>query len=270
MIEAYFDESGVHDSTDICVIAGYWANGNQWKWFRRRWLGVLANYAFPLEDFHATDVIRATDHRPMLEELVKVIATYHLYPVTVGIVVPDFWSFTAKQREFMTGATLSPKSGRFSESGAPTRPYFVPFGTALQMVTNRTKPGHTANFFFGLDRPMARYAEIVFEAIKDLGYRPGTAWYSQGRLGKPRFPIAKQTPELQAADLLALLSYRHMCERYKAKDWRVRPAGLLLTCLTNSKSIHDHVYMDRPCLQERLEESYRVFGIKCDDDPQKQ
>jgi hypothetical protein len=42
------------------------------------------------------------------------------------------------------------------------------------------------------------------------------------------------------------------------------PDRLLAICLRNSKSTHDHVYMDKACLQERLELSYSVFGSRWD------
>ena len=160
MLEAYFDESGIHDRASICVIAGYWALTSQWRWFEKKWRTTLQEFKFPLEDFHAVDLARSRDHKPMLERLAQVISIYPLHPVTVGIIVDDFNAFSLRQRTFMTGATLVGTTGKFSTSGAPTKPYFVPFGYCLRRVTDRTKPGRKANFFFGLDRPMAKYAKV--------------------------------------------------------------------------------------------------------------
>jgi hypothetical protein len=83
-------------------------------------------------------------------------------------------------------------------------------------------------------------------------------------LGEPHFPLAKETPQLQAADLLVHLSYRHMKQRLEANEWGLPPDRLLAICLRNSKTMHDHVYMDKACLQQRLELSYSVFGSKWD------
>jgi hypothetical protein len=260
MIEAYFDESGIHDGAAICVIAGYWGLASQWKWFNKKWRATLQDFNFPLEDFHATDLIRSRDHQPMLEKLAEVIASYHLYPVTVGIIVDDFNFFSLKQRKFMTGATLVGKTGKFSSSGNPDKPYFVPFGFCLRKITDYTKPGRQTNFFFGLDRPMAKYAKAMFKQLKAADDWPESGWKTKGRLGDPAFPLAKQTPQLQAADLLVLLSYQHMVERHTANNWRVPASGLLAKCLRNTKSKYDHVFMNKTTLQETLNGSHVEFG----------
>jgi len=260
MLEAYLDESGIHNGAAICVIAGYWGLASQWKWFDKKWRATLQDFNFPLKDFHATDLIGSRLHGPMLEKLAEVISKFHLYPVTVGIIVDDFNSFSLKQRKFMTGATLVGNTGKFKSSGAPNKPYFVPFGFCLRKITDYTKPGRKVNFFFGLDRPMANYAKEMFKQIKTADDWPGSAWKSKNRVGDPAFPLAKQTPQLQAADLLVLLSYRRMLERHAANDWRVSPSGLLATCLRNSKSKYDHVFMDKISLQETLNSSFAEFG----------
>jgi hypothetical protein len=41
MIEAYMDESGIHDGAHVCVIAGYWGTVKKWKKFEDRWKTIL-------------------------------------------------------------------------------------------------------------------------------------------------------------------------------------------------------------------------------------
>jgi hypothetical protein len=186
------------------------------------------------------------------------IAKSEIYPVSSGILVDDFFSFTEDQRKFFTGATIMP-NWKIKNSGSPNKPYFIPFQRILENVTSYTKPGRTANFSFGLDRPMEKYAKPFFKQIKDSPWR-GIGWSTRDRLGEPSFPLAKETPQLQAADLLSFLTYRHMQERLAANDWMVRPMGLLATCLGKTRALSDHGYEAKDSLQITLDKSYTILG----------
>jgi hypothetical protein len=258
VIEAYFDESGIHQGAKICVIAGYFGHSTEWSAFSEKWIRVLSDFSFPIEDVHATDLIEKRDQLPMLTALSGAIAKSKIYPVSSGIIVDDFFSFTEDQRKFFTGATIMP-NWKIKKSGSPNKPYFVPFQRILENVTSYTPPGRTVNFSFGLDRPMERYAKLFFKQIKDSPWR-GTGWETRDRLGEPFFPLAKQTPQLQAADLLSFLTYRHMQERLAANDWTIPPMGLLATCLSETQALSDHGYEAKDSLQITLEKSYAILG----------
>jgi hypothetical protein len=260
MLEAYFDESGIHEDAAICVIAGYFGHANHWRALEKNWRNVLDDFNFPLEDFHATELVSSQRHQPMLGKLAEIIAKSAIYPVSGGIVISDFDSFSEKQRKWTTGATLDEKTGKLRTSGSPSRPYFTPFQLCLKKITDYTRAGRKVNFFFGLDRTMAKYARIMFAQIKTQKPFPASDWATKGRLGDPAFPLAKATPQLQAADLLVHLTYRYMLERHAANDWNVVPSGLLLTCLRNIKSRNDHVFQNKASLQGTLEKSYAIAG----------
>jgi hypothetical protein len=260
MLEAYFDESGIHDGAAVCVIAGYFGYANHWRAQETKWRKVLDDFNFPLEDFHAHKLIGSEQHQSMLKKLAEAIAKSAIYPISAGIIVDDFNSFSEKQRKFMTGATLNEKTGKLRTSGAPTKPYFTPFQLCLRKVTDYTRPGRKANFFFGLDRPMGKYAKVLFNQIKTHNAWPESVWSSKSRLGDPAFPLARETPQLQAADLFVHLTYQHMLERHAANDWNVTPTGSLLTCLRNVKSLSDHFFQTKDCLQEMLEKTYAIAG----------
>jgi hypothetical protein len=119
MIDAYLDESGIHDGAEICVVAGYFGGGGQFKKLGSAWQRVLAKHGVALEEFHATEMVRARRYQPMLLELAQTIGGYRVYPVSFGIVVADFNSYNEKQRRFITGATLNEKTGEFWSSGCP-------------------------------------------------------------------------------------------------------------------------------------------------------
>jgi hypothetical protein len=124
--------------------------------------------------------------------------------------------------------------------------------------------GGKAHFFFGLDRPFGGYARALLAEIKENPFQINC----KERLGDPAFPQAKETPHLQAADLLVHLTYQHMLERHAADDWNKVPSGLLGMCLVNAKELADFSMLDRSCLLAGLSQSREISGRW--DRPQKQ
>jgi len=260
MFEAYLDESGIHDSAAICVIAGYFGDRAQLRMLEHHWKAVLKRFKFPMCDFHAKDLVKTAKHQPMLKALAVTIGKQRkVHPVIYGIVVDDFNSFSLKQRRWFTGATLNETHGKLVTSGCPSKPYFVPFQNCLHRVTDYAPVGQKAHFFFGLDRPFAEYATSLFAQIKKVSY-PLSQWNTKDRLGDPSFPLASDTAQLQAADLLVHLSYQHMLERYEAGNWDVVPSGLLSNCLRNTRSRLDHAFQVKHQLQEILNMTYPRAG----------
>jgi len=260
MIDAYLDESGVHDGAAMCVIAGYFGGKGQFRKFERDWNKVLSKFRFKIEDFHATELLKTHDYEQMLKALAGTIALHgKIHPVSFGIVVADFNSFSLAQRRFFTGATLS--KGKLVTTGCPNKPYFVPFQLCMKSVTDYAPVGGRADFFFGLDRPFAGYAKELFKQMKSRS-REDSDWKTKDRLGEPSFPLASQTPQLQAADLLVHLTYHHMLERHEAQDWKVQPSGLLRHCLRNLRSRDDHAFQSKECLAQTLELLRKAAGAE--------
>jgi hypothetical protein len=259
MIDAYLDESGIHDGATVCVIAGYCGGPGQMKRFDRGWRETLAAFKFPMKDFHAKDLLKSRDARPMLEALAKVSgAQPELHPVAYGIVVDDFNSFSVDERRFLTGATLM-GFGKLVTSGCPSKPYFAPFQSIIRVVTDYAPIGGKANFFFGLGRPFAEYARTMFNQIRSQAdmKRAINTWSSRDRLGDPDFPPAEETAPLQAADLLAHAIYLHMQERIGAGesgDFTRFPSGLARLCLTSANA-GDLVYQNKTCLRKMLDQA---------------
>jgi hypothetical protein len=104
MIDAYLDESGIHDGAAICVVAGYFGGKGQFRKLEKAWTRILARHGVPFNKFHATDMARSDRYQPMLLELAQAIAeSRKVHPVSFGIVVDDFNLYTEKQRKFLTG-----------------------------------------------------------------------------------------------------------------------------------------------------------------------
>jgi hypothetical protein len=259
MMEAYLDESGIHDGAVACVVAGYFGQRNHWRHFEAAWIAVLTRFGFRLEDFHAKNWIKTRAKRPMLMELAQTIEKYAIYPVSMGIVIEGFNSFTYQQRRWLTGATAH--SGKLVTSGCPTKPYFVPFQLCLMRVASYVKPGRKAHFSFGLDRNFADYAGALFRQSKiKLKNAPGTEWKYKNQLGSIFFPMASETPELQAADLLAYLTYLHLTGRFKTGRGPSKPTGLLELCLRNTRSPDDHGFLDKAGLEYALAVAIAKWG----------
>jgi hypothetical protein len=54
MMEAYFDESGIHDGAKVCIVAGYYGSHSAWKRFESQWNKILADYPeVAVKGFHA-------------------------------------------------------------------------------------------------------------------------------------------------------------------------------------------------------------------------
>jgi len=270
MMEAYLDESGIHGGAPVCVVAGYFGRRNHWRHFETAWKAVLSRFGYQLEDFHSKNWIKSRDKRPLLIELAKTIGKYSIYPVSMAIVVEDFNAFALQQRRWLTGAVAH--KGKLITTGCPTKPYFVPFQLCLLRVTTYIKPGNRAHFFFGLDRTFGDYAAALFRLVKAKNkddYR--LEWSKKNRLGDISFPMASETPELQAADLLAYLTYLHFLERIKANK-ALKPTGLLALCLVNTRSQDDHGFQDKTCLADILKQAVaRALAIarhaKVDESP---
>jgi hypothetical protein len=257
MIDAYLDESGIHDGAAICVIAGYFGGRKQLENLAGAWKKVLNDFGFPMNEFHAKDLLGARRHRPMLEALSRTIAAKtKVHPISLAVVVNDFKSFSLSQRKWFTGASPDPKTGEFLTTGCPNKAYFVPFQLCLQKVTDNAPVGGKAHFFFGVDRPFAGYATALFKQVKAQlakGSYPHSQWHSKGRLGDANFPLASETPQLQAADMFVHLTYQHALERHAANDWSVAPSDILSNCLSNTLSREDHVFQDKECLEKIIE-----------------
>src|SRR5713226_7946562 len=127
MLEAYLDESGIHDGATVCIIAGYFGRRNAWRKLEASWRETLNEFGVPLEDFHAKDMVKAVRQGPLIEKLANCIAKQALFPVSAGIVVGDFKSRSEAERRWFTGA-----SARTNPTGAPNKPYFTPLMNILQ------------------------------------------------------------------------------------------------------------------------------------------
>jgi hypothetical protein len=261
MIEAYLDETGIHDGAPFCVIAGYFGGPGQWTKFDCAWRRALSAFGVPLDQFHALDLMRrrkfffdwdGNRKSELLARLAAAITRYRIYPVSVGLIVADFQELSLTQRRFFTGATML--NGQLVTSGCPNKPYFAPFQHCVKRVVSYAEVGGTANFFLGLDRPFAKYARTLYDIIKRLRQPDET----RCRLGKIDFPLAKETSGLQAADLLAYLTASHMQEHPSGP---AHPGPLLHSVLGRNRMLEDHGFFNRETMRAHIAEVLDIAPV---------
>lgn len=222
MLEAYLDESGIHTQAKVCVVAGFYGRQLAWRRFERQWNNVLSKYP-ELKDkgFHAK-VFFARDGgkrvgiyrdwsdekaQQFLNHLLKCITGNWICPIGFGIVVDDFLGLPLTIRQWLTGAKFR-VSGEYVGSGCPQKSYYLPFqfcvlGAAKISAGSQNDKVH---FFAGLDRTFSGYAT---EMQNNLLADPRIPASLRSRLGTIAYPLSKDTPGIQAADLLAYRMYKH-------------------------------------------------------------
>lgn len=247
MIRAYLDESGIHDGAKVCVIGGYFAGEGRWRRFESEWKGLLAEYEISMERFHAAEFLKTRNRFQVLKSLADLIASHErIRPITAGIIVNDFYSFSLTERKYLTGGT--PQKGKWITPGCPTTPYFVPFQRCIVEIAEKYVGDHeTLNLFFGLNSSFAKYAGKLVQEMKESAVR--LPW--KKRLGATAFPPAKQTPQLQAADLLVHLTYQHMLSGSAPIEDRP-PGALLKRCIQNRRSYQDFFFLTRENMEQAL------------------
>ena len=237
VIEGYLDESGIHDGARVCVVAGYWGGRGQWKKLNSAWSEVLDDFEVPY--FHSKEFWKdlrdekspyykwtENDNREFLQALANAILNQRIYPVASAIKVSDFFAYNENQRKFLTGGAL--QNGKFVTTGCPNKPYFMPFFLCVDSIAGYAPQGGLAHFFCGLDRKFGGYAAELLRQSKE---HPETR--HREKMGDLHLPEASKTPHLQAADLLAYLSYQYGLARVENEN--ARPGELLHTCLSQIK-----------------------------------
>jgi hypothetical protein len=131
MLKAYFDESGIHQGAQVCVVAGFWGKKGPWRKFEQNWRLALREFKVPLEQFHAKEVIQRNGmfhrwdddkHKEFLEQIGKVVSESRIHPVCYGLYNKDFFSFSLPERKFLTGGSWDSENHRFLTTGSPDLP----------------------------------------------------------------------------------------------------------------------------------------------------
>jgi hypothetical protein len=220
VMEAYFDESGIHGGAKVCVVGGFYGKEGAWKNFTKQWNAILNKFPELSETgFHAKDFFKSprqgiyrewTDEKAgkLLNYLVKCVSNNLIRPIGYGVIVDDFEKLSLKNRLWLTGAKFRASDGKHAGGGCPSKSYYLPFMFSVLgacQISNTTH-GERLHFFAGLDRTFAGYATQLHKFLReDVRIPPDL----RSKLGGIDYPLAKDTPGIQAADLLVHLMYQH-------------------------------------------------------------
>jgi len=209
---AYFDESGTHDASPVCAMAGYIAPAHDWFWFSREWRAALREDNVPILPgdaepfFHAVKCDgqykgsqyegwskeRCDAHR---QKLAAIINRRGLVALGTAVVVEDYRHVFLPQ--------LTP---RLREVFA--KPYMFCFNLCLEKIAANLKaigirPGEQIAPYFDQNTEMAKSArEFYGELMKP---RPLSMLFTP-----VNFSDKKKRLPLQAADYAAYESFRHV------------------------------------------------------------
>src|ERR1700678_3544059 len=118
MVEAYMDESGIHDGAHVCVIAGYWGSVKKWVRFEKRWPEILKDADEPtLREFHSTEFWNSKGERHgifakwsdtkaerFINDLIACIVETKIFPASAMLVIDEWKKLNIDERSFLTGA----------------------------------------------------------------------------------------------------------------------------------------------------------------------
>jgi hypothetical protein len=247
MMEAYFDESGIHERAKVCVVAGFYGEQQSWRDFENRWNAVITDYPeLEGEGFHAKRFYARkhgkrvgryrnwTDERAesLLERLVVCITSSNvIFPIAYAALVDDFLALPLQSRQWLTGAKFNKKNGRVISGGCPNKPYYLPFTFCVLKSAEKsaTAPGDKTNVFVGLDRTFHGYASSLY---KFLLVDDRLSESVRSKLGTLTNPLAKDTPGIQAADLIAYTMYGASIVAL-ANPKKYQPPAFLMRLLQN-------------------------------------
>jgi hypothetical protein len=249
MLEGYFDETGIHDGADICIVAGYYAARPQWKKYEVAWKRILRREG--IKEFHAKVFFGpapqgseyygwSTARRKWyISDLLEAITDNELHAIGAGVMLADWNRLDLKQRRYLTGAEYSPALNKFKSSGCPTKPYFLPFQDCILKVIKHCKRGEKAHFFFDLNKQFSGYSVDLYALIKK---HQTTFPFQSDSLGTLSLPTGLEAVHLQAADLFCYLLKQHM--NSKLTNNRIKSCPMLKRATLHSRASEDSSLYD--------------------------
>jgi len=208
----FFDESGIQEGSQSCVVAGYMGSVRQCLLFDEGWRRELGKFDLP--EFHAKRFFSRharpfcdwppTQRLELLQGLLNVINLHRVTPIGAVIDVLEFQRRTLAERRFFTGGLIARGRKRWLTTGAPSRPYFLAFQSCIAQALHCAKTGKVVHFVFDQQDTFAPLALQVFNEARVLL----TADDSK-KMGGCVFLSRKEAPPLQAADLLAHCWYAY-------------------------------------------------------------
>ena len=226
MVEAYMDESGIHEGAHVCVVAGYWGSKKKWTRFEGCWKEIIKAADEPtLKEFHSTAFWNSKGERhgvfanwsdekadKFINDLAECIVEAKIFPTSAVLVTEAWKKLNKSERMILTGGYYDLAKKCWTSQGAPNRLYFFPFQFAVVTPAINTRPGLHVHYVFDLNKQFKHHALQLFALLKN---DPNLICRHQ--LGALDFEIGEVAVGLQAADLFAYQSYKFAKERIRRK-----------------------------------------------------
>ncbi|MDA2926549.1 DUF3800 domain-containing protein [Acidobacteria bacterium AH-259-G07] len=225
MFEAYADESGIHGDAQVCIVCGYVGGDGQWRCLETEWSQILASYH--VQDFHAKEFwtrkptgkltgqykhLSPNQGFRLIRDLVNIVLVKKVHLIGGAVNIEDFNSLTEKERKFITGG-LTGDGNKWVSSGAPSKPYFLPFQSCLVESINWTPSGQKVGIAFDQQKQyMKRAIETYRESYLVLDDEMSK------KMDLIVFAERHEAAGLQLADLSAYLWYRYRTGKFNSEQ----------------------------------------------------
>jgi len=263
MVEAYMDESGIHETAHVCAVGGYFGSVKKWERFECEWSDIIRSAGErTLKEFHSTDFWFADGTRKgvfaewsdakaetFIDDLVNCIVNSKIFPTTAVLMVQEWNKLNRDERTFLTGGRWHKTENYWLTQGAPNKTYFLPFQCAIANAAINCRPGLHVHYTFDLQKQFKTHAIELYALMKtdpNLNCRH--------RLGALDFEISEKAVGLQAADLLTYQTYKFGKQRI-AVDAPLRISELpplLRRLIRNQTQENDFPFFDAYGLQVAL------------------
>jgi hypothetical protein len=206
LLQGYFDDSGTHLNSEVCVVAGFRASDRNWSLFESRWVRALPDDS--KHDFHAEAFFGSygpADAALRIQVLLQAILDSDIWPIVAAIDVKAFFECTEPERKFLTGGYWNGRKLTWAGiTGSPAAPFHVPFQFVVYRASEHARPGRKMNFLFDRQEVFGGYMNELYGRWKRFG---SGLIENMGTFGQTS---RIDNPGLQAADLLAYCTY-HFC-----------------------------------------------------------
>ena len=208
----------------MCAVGGYYGVESAWRPFEKQWNKILDDNGLLEHGFHAKEFYgrekgkRVPPYDTWKDEkaekfehrLIQAVMRSRIFPFGHGIVVSEWDDLPYDMRRFLSGGHR--RKGKFLSSGAPNKSYYLPFQFCVSDAVCNSGANDKVHLFAGIDRTFSDYAGILYRQLyNDPRLQPST----KERMGTLSFPLARETPPLQTADLMVYHLYQFNLRRFR-------------------------------------------------------
>ena len=267
LLKAYFDESGIHKGSPVCVVSGFVAPSKRVLYLSHDWqVNVLFKHG--IDYFHAKDFaqrngqFKGWDAEKIREFSIDAVSAifgalgYEERMIAVAISCKDFFALSTDERRWLTGGLFvhSEKSNKrkWKKQGAPTKPYFLLLQHAVFDAVKQTEDkdfsgrfkgtGDLVHFFFD------QQSEYESTALSICNSMRQSSLSVSSRIGDVAYTSKHRAVSLQVADFLAYESFCYLAKREETGTHELSESGARMFRWLHSRQ----VFIDGHTLQALL------------------